>query len=306
MSTMPPHILQPFLEMRAARPMLAPHRRIRVRSEDAVELLVGVFEPDPPQAQDVVLFFHGAGAHMAAGYLDLGAELHQLSACAVLLPDLRGHGRSGGARGELAAPAVLWRDVDALVRCALERYPHARLHVGGHSLGAGLALNWMCHGADVAALARQGRLQSLLLLAPYTHLKQADRARAPGQAPFITRPDGDHGDAQFDYSAEIATRAGLVRRIQAALFDALAPADFLAQLRQVLCELRIPVSALLLRDDELFDAAALQALLEPLAAPGEARLRVDCIPGAHLSGLFSAADAIAAAMVWASHAEVPA
>lgn len=306
MTAMPPHILQPFLEMRAARPMLAPHRRIRVRCEDAVELLVGVFEPDPLQAQDVLLFFHGAGAHMAAGYLDLGADLHRRNGAAVLLPDLRGHGRSGGGRGELADPAILWRDVDALVGCALARYPQARLHVGGHSLGAGLALNWMCHGADVAALARQGRLQSLLLLAPYTGLKQADRARAPGQSPFITRPDGEHGDVQFDYSAEIAARAGLVRRIQAPLFDALAPADFLAQLRQVTCTLRMPVSALLLRDDELFDATALQALLAPLAAADPARLRVDCIPGAHLSGLFCAADAIAAAMAWAARAEVSA
>ena len=109
------HILDPFLALRAERPMLVPQRRIRVKCADDVELLVGVFEPEPQQVQDVLLFFHGAGAHMAAGYLDLGAELHQASRCAVLLPDLRGHGRSGGARGELDAAPKLWRDVDALV-----------------------------------------------------------------------------------------------------------------------------------------------------------------------------------------------
>lgn len=303
---MPAHILQPFLEMRAARPIRAPHRRIRVKCADGVELLVGVFEPDPQQTRDVVLFFHGAGAHMAAGYLDLGAELHELCGCAVLLPDLRGHGRSGGARGELSAPAELWRDVDALVRCALQRYPQARLHVGGHSLGASLSLNWMTHSADAAALARQGRLQSLLMLAPYTHLKHADRPRAPDEPPFITQPSGDRGDVHFDYSEEIAARAGLVRIIQATLFEALAPTDFLGQLQHVLSELRIPVSTLLLRDDELFDAAALQALLQPLVARSDGKLRVDCIPGAHLSGLFLAAAAISTALHCASRTEVSA
>ena len=297
------HILEPFLEVRAARPVLAPHRRIRVKCEDEVELLVGVFESEPQAVQDVVLFFHGAGAHMAAGYLDLGAELHRLSGCAVLLPDLRGHGRSGGVRGELVATPQLWRDVDALVRCALQRYPQARLHVGGHSLGAGLSLNWACHSSDAGALVRQGRLHSLLLLAPYTGLQQADRTPPADARPFITRPQGDRGDVHFDYSAEIAARAGLIRSIQAPLFNALAPADFLGQLRQVTCSLRLPVSTLLLREDELFDAETLQTLLKPLGAQAGDRLQVRCIPGAHLSGLFFAAEAVAAAVAAVSRSE---
>lgn len=300
------HILDPFLALRAERPMLVPQRRIRVKCADDVELLVGVFEPEPQQVQDVLLFFHGAGAHMAAGYLDLGAELHQASRCAVLLPDLRGHGRSGGARGELDAAPKLWRDVDALVRCAQQRYPQARLHVGGHSLGASLALNWMCHRTEVVALARQGRVHSLLLLAPYTGQTQADRTHQSGSRPFITRPLGERGDVQFDYSVEIAARAGLVRSVQAALFDALAPTDFLGQLRQVLHERQLPVSILLMRDDELFDAGVLQGILSPLVEQAGGRLRVECIPGEHLSGLFTAAAAIWNALAAASQPQVAA
>jgi pimeloyl-ACP methyl ester carboxylesterase len=286
-------ILTPFLALRAEHARAAPHRRIRVAGDDGVELLVGVFEPEAPP-QDVLLFFHGAGAHMAAGYLELGLELHRITGAAVLLPDLRGHGRSGGLRGELDTPARLWNDVDALVQRALQRYPGARLHLGGHSLGASLCLNWMSHSAQAHGLAATGRLQSLLLLAPYSGLDGVTKAPPSGGAPFITWPQGRAGDACLDYAGDIAAQAGLVRRYQPAMFGALAPADFLAQLRDA--SRALPVSVLVLRDDEIFDADALLAAIEPLARGVGHRLSLRCVAGGHLSALFNVSADLAGAL----------
>lgn len=286
-------ILTPFLALRAKHARVAPHRRIRVAGDDGVELLVGVFEPKT-QARDVLLFFHGAGAHMAAGYLELGLGLHRKTGAAVLLPDLRGHGRSGGLRGALGVPANLWRDVDALVQRALQRYPDARLHVGGHSLGASLCLNWMSHSAHARHQTETARLQSLLLLAPYSGLDSVTKAPPLGGAPFITWPQGRAGDACLDYACDIAAQAGLVTRYQPAMLDALAPADFLAQLRDA--SRTLPVAVVVLRDDEIFDADALLAAIEPLTRGAGHRLSLRCVAGGHLSALFSIAAELAEAL----------
>ncbi len=100
-----------------------------------------------------VLLTHGLGEH-SGRYGHLARTLVERG-CAVIAWDLRGHGRSPGARGDAASDALLVRDLAAL---------HARcLELGGplfhfaHSLGGQIALRFLaenpagCRGAVIAS-----------------------------------------------------------------------------------------------------------------------------------------------------------
>ena len=95
------------------------------------------WEPDgPPRA--VVALVHGLGEH--SGRYERLAARFTGAGIAVSAIDLRGHGKSPGARGDIRfAPAV--DDIDALVRACGER--GVPVFVYGHSLGALLAVLWL-------------------------------------------------------------------------------------------------------------------------------------------------------------------
>lgn len=95
------------------------------------------WEPDgPPRA--VVALVHGLGEH--SGRYERLATRFTDEGIAVSAIDLRGHGKSPGARGDTRfAPAVA--DVDALVGACGER--GVPVFVYGHSLGALLAVLWL-------------------------------------------------------------------------------------------------------------------------------------------------------------------
>ena len=61
---------------------------------------------------------------------------------AVFMPDLRGHGASGGPRGDAPHPRQVWADITTLIKHIRAEFPHLPLFLGGHSSGAGLILNY--------------------------------------------------------------------------------------------------------------------------------------------------------------------
>jgi alpha-beta hydrolase superfamily lysophospholipase len=86
-----------------------------------------------------VCIVHGLGEHSGrydrlAGYLcGLGFSVAAL--------DQRGHGRSGGARGDLPPYATLLDDIDRLLGEARSRWPGVPLFLYGHSMGGNLVIN---------------------------------------------------------------------------------------------------------------------------------------------------------------------
>jgi alpha-beta hydrolase superfamily lysophospholipase len=109
----------------------------------------------------VVALVHGLGEHsgryerLAARFTDAGIAVSAI--------DLRGHGNSPGARGDIRfAPAV--EDIDALVSaCGEQGMP---VFVYGHSLGALLAVLWLIErpsppvaGAVVSAIGLHSALR---------------------------------------------------------------------------------------------------------------------------------------------------
>ncbi|MFN3393843.1 MAG: alpha/beta fold hydrolase [Candidatus Thermochlorobacter sp.] len=89
----------------------------------------------------VVAFIHGIAAQSAL-YLPLGDSLAARGIATALL-DLRGHGRSGGARGDVPSLDALVRDVRLFLDTLRRDFPNKKIILGGHSLGAGLSLRFI-------------------------------------------------------------------------------------------------------------------------------------------------------------------
>jgi acylglycerol lipase len=112
-----------------------------ISASDGVKLAVRKYAPKSPRA--VVLFYHGGGAHSGAGYQFLGNGLKTEFDLAVYMPDIRGHGASGGPRGDAPTSQQVWDDITSLIRSIRADYPELPIYIGGHSSGAGLILNYL-------------------------------------------------------------------------------------------------------------------------------------------------------------------
>jgi acylglycerol lipase len=111
-----------------------------VTATDGIKLAYGAYVPKQPKAG--LIFYHGGGAHSAAGYQYLGAALSTRYKIATFTPDIRGHGKSEGARGDAPNPQQVLKDISSLIIHIKKRYPHLSLYLGGHSSGAVLVLNY--------------------------------------------------------------------------------------------------------------------------------------------------------------------
>ena len=79
----------------------------------------------PKQITAVLLFYHGGGAHGGAdsGYEHIGNGLSNRFNIAVFTPDIRGHGDSGGERGDTPSTEQVFDDVGVFIRHIRMKYP---------------------------------------------------------------------------------------------------------------------------------------------------------------------------------------
>ena len=110
-----------------------------------------------PRAQLALL--HGLADH--GGRYDAFARRLNAARIGVHAVDLRGHGRSPGARAFVERFDDLLLDADALVDAAVRDAPHVPLFLMGHSMGGTLAALWALE-RDAA----RGRLAGLILSSP--------------------------------------------------------------------------------------------------------------------------------------------
>lgn len=92
-------------------------------------------------AEVVFILIHGSAGH--GDYLHaMATELAERDVATVYVPDLRGHGADPARRGDIDYVSQLEHDLVDLVAYAREQHPGARVVVGGHSAGGGLALRF--------------------------------------------------------------------------------------------------------------------------------------------------------------------
>ena len=226
------------------------------------------YEAHGPGEGPPIVLLHGLGSSSA----DWGFQVPVLAGRhRVLVPDLRGHGRSSRPRGRLTVAAMA-RDVAALLT-ALGAPP---AHVVGLSLGGcvaqALALDFPAHVRSLtlvnafarpAAAGLRGGLRvltrvGLLACAPMTVV-----------AAHVARGLFPRADQRELYLAAVASLAGSPRRTYLASLRALARFD----VRQRLGELRCPTLVIAGDRDRTVPLAAKRRLHRLI--PGAALLVVD-------------------------------
>ena len=262
-------------------------------ASDGVMLAYRRYAPALPRA--ALLFYHGGGAHSGASYQYIGNGLQEKYATVVYMPDIRGHGASGGTRGDTPSPQQVWRDISTFIKHIQGEFPKLPLFVGGHSSGAGLILNY-------ASQPDREPVVGYVFLSPQLGMQaKADR---PGLASPFATVDGaafaaygmsggkTHGHdyaVRFNYPAEVlASDPGLVAAITVGMSVALVPS---APDRQF-AALDRPFGLWIGEEDELFVPEKVLAFAD-LASRVRADSVAKGIPGAkHLSVLVNAHETI--------------
>jgi len=130
-----------------------------LKASDGTSLAYYSFIPKQPIA--VVVFYHGAGFYTNRSYQWVALELEQKYNIACYMIDVRGHGNSGGPRGDAPTIQQVWKDVDTIVEHVKHRYPNLPLYLAGHSSGSSLLINYNAHGKRI------DDIDGYIFLAPY-------------------------------------------------------------------------------------------------------------------------------------------
>ncbi len=135
------------------------HIETRIQTSDHLSLYVQGWEP-PGEVRASVCLVHGLGEH-SQRYAHLAQFLteHGYSLWAF---DLRGHGRSEGARGHTPTYDYLLDDIAINLESVRARYPGKRQFLYGHSLGGNLVISY--------ALRRRPSQVSVIATAPLLRL----------------------------------------------------------------------------------------------------------------------------------------
>lgn len=257
-------------------------------ASDGVKLAYRKYIPQNPKA--ALLFYHGGGAHSGAGYAHLGSNLQQQFNVAVYMPDLRGHGESGGPRGDAPSSKQVWADISTFIRHIRAEHPALPLILGGHSSGGGLVLNYS------SQLNREA-VDRYLFISPELGFRsntarpnRTDFAKAT-LFPFIANAMsrgmlfGHTHAVHFNYPKELlAADKGMVASYSVNMANAVTPSAPQEQFKN----LDLPFGLWIGADDELLLPSMVLAFAD-LATNVRASSETGSIPNAkHLSVLLNA------------------
>ncbi len=204
----------------AAVPADVDRADLTFQGRDGLSLYAQRWQPRTGEPRGVVVIHHGLADHSDryAGF----AERLVHAGYAVWALDMRGHGRSAGARVQIDRIDDLLDDLDAFVALVREREPGRPIVLYGHSLG-GLA-------TALYAIERQPRVAGVVLAAPgiafdappiQAAAVQLVNALA-GNAKILAVPHTDFSSdpqvvAELDHDPLIAQGKGPARTARAAL-----------------------------------------------------------------------------------------
>lgn len=110
---------------------------------DGTQFSMRGWEPESGAPKAAIAFIHGLGEHTGR-YAHVGNALTG-SGYALIGFDLRGHGKSGGARGHFPSLHAVMEDIRQFFQQLTRLHPETPQFLYGHSLGALLALAYVLH-----------------------------------------------------------------------------------------------------------------------------------------------------------------
>jgi alpha-beta hydrolase superfamily lysophospholipase len=232
-------------------------------TDPGLQLFVRRLEPEEPHAG--LVFLHGSLVH-SEYYLAWGLTLAQ-QGLAVWLPDLRGHGHSGGVRGTVERYGAYARDLAAVAEAFGSAWPTLPLLVGGESFGGLVA--FLAAAEDVV------RPRGVVLSSPAFALKAALTprqrwliAQAARWLPTLRpiRPMGIAGVAQWPGLPQLVDTDPLVNRRYTVRFLAeLLAAQQAAH--EAAGRLACPLLVLIAGQDRVVDNAATVSVANAVTVP---------------------------------------
>lgn len=237
-------------------------------ASDGIDLAVRVYKPkqDPPKA--ILIFYHGGGAHSGAGYQIIGHRLCNDYGVVVYTPDLRGHGASGGPRGDTPSVEQVFLDINTVLEHAQSRHADIPILLGGHSSGGGLVVNYS------SWLGRKV-VKGYVLVSPQLGHQSGtattiEKFAKVNVLSFIANAIfgifGHSKAVRFNYPAEVlANDPGMVGWNTVNMANAITPETPRDQINNINLPLGIWVGS----EDELFVADKVVAFTEGIKEPGQ-------------------------------------
>lgn len=112
---------------------------LKWEGRDGIKFFTQGWEPDSDPKAALALI-HGLGEHTGR-YAHVGKVMTD-AGYALVGFDLRGHGKSGGARGHSSSLDTYMQDIHQFFRLVAQRYPDIPHFLYGHSLGGLLSLSY--------------------------------------------------------------------------------------------------------------------------------------------------------------------
>jgi alpha-beta hydrolase superfamily lysophospholipase len=231
-----------------------------IPADDGVSLAYREYEPEIIDA--VLVFYHGGGAYSNAGYQFIGDGLSKRFNILVITPDIRGHGDSGGSRGDASKVEQVFDDIGTLIRLVKTRYPQKAIFLGGHSSGGGLVLNYSTY-------KKREKTSGYLFLSPQLGFRSQTEIKG-NPNPFTTvitdlfvqnAMSGTEGHSQavfFNYSQEILQTTKNIAAITVNMANAITPHSPVNQIKK----LDLPTAVWIGEKDEIFDSKKVIALFK--------------------------------------------
>lgn len=201
----------------------------------------------PPDPQRIVVCIQGLGGH-GEYYQALAQEL-ALEGTATAAPDLRGHGRSEGARGHIDRFDRYLEDVEATLRWVQTCWPGKPIILLGESMGASIAIQYIAsrHHVDAVPLAGLALISPVLRPAIQPTIGEAARflrllLTAPARPGMPVTGREELGCRDNDFNSRLRADPLFVRKVSVRFLNSLT--IWLWQTRRKAARLRLPLLVL--------------------------------------------------------------